>query len=148
MHCIESVDVFHSRQRFQTQTGDLACSVFFKVAYAICHDRPLSHTLGSCNCCNSTALCFINLRKLNVLSNVKMVLFMNSKLFTVFVWFRIEILELLYLSLIFCHSRPLPKASTAWAAPILQNVINLDKELYRDCLLFAIIWQLKDVTKC
>ena len=38
MHCIESVDVFHSRQRFQTQTGDLACSVFLK--YAICHDRP------------------------------------------------------------------------------------------------------------
>jgi len=30
MHCIESVDVFHSRQRFQTQTGDLACSAFFK----------------------------------------------------------------------------------------------------------------------
>jgi len=30
MHCIESVDVFRSRQRFQTQTGDLACSVFKK----------------------------------------------------------------------------------------------------------------------
>ena len=44
-----------------------------------------------------------------------------------------------------CHSRPLQKASTVWAAPTLQNVINLDKKLYRDCLLFAIIWQLKDV---
>ena len=56
--------------------------IFLK-KYEICHDHPLSLTLGSCKCCSSTALCFINLRKLNVLSNVKMVLFMNSKLFTV-----------------------------------------------------------------
>ena len=60
------------------------------------------------------------------------------------------------------YSRPLPKACTVWAAPTLQNVgtwwwneevaeavrnkkIKYGKKLYRDCLLFAIIWQLKDI---